>query len=82
MQRFQYADSKEFEPDLTDDEVVIIGFHERKEKESKIDEENASVKRKEEANEADRNCIQVHCASIYFKGRNFREQENSRNLGN
>ena len=32
------CDSKEFEPDLTDDEVVIIGFHERKEKESKNDE--------------------------------------------
>ena len=32
------SDSKEFKPDLTDDEVVIIGFHEKKEKESKNDE--------------------------------------------
>ena len=69
MALYTRCDSKEFEPDFTDDEVVIIGFRERKEKESKNNEEKASVKWKEEkkeANEADGNCIQVQCASSLY----------------
>ena len=57
------CDSKEFEPDLTDDDVVIIGLRERKEKDSKNDEEKASVERKEETEEAQTR--QMEIASKY-----------------